>query len=81
MNTIKPNEAATKAAAALLKQIKTGNGSTADFMPLLNNVFAEAYRQGYNDCIAKLKARKEELTQIQASTEAANYEHSELETV
>lgn len=71
MNSIKPNEAATQAAAALLKMIKTGNGSTADFMPLINNVFAEAYRQGYNDCIAKLKARME----------AANDEHTELETV
>ena len=57
MNTIKPNEAATQAAAALIERIKNGNGSTADFMPLINKVFAEAYRQGYNDCIAKLKAR------------------------
>lgn len=71
MNSIKPNEAATQAAAALLKMIKTGNGSTADFMPLINKVFAEAYRQGYNDCIAKLKARME----------AENDEHTELETV
>lgn len=81
MNSINPNEAATQAAAALLKQIKTDNGSTADYIPLLNNIFAEAYRQGYNDCIAKLKARKDELSQMQASMEAANNEHSELETV
>ena len=81
MNSIKPNEAATQAAAALLKMIKTGNGSTADFMPLINKVFAEAYRQGYKDCIAKLNARKDALTKMQASMEAANDEHSELETV
>lgn len=56
---VAPNKEATAAAAAIITFVKTGNADLAQIVPLLNQLFAVSYRQGYTDCLAKLKTRME----------------------
>ena len=52
---IKPNEAASEAGGTLLKAFELKGGNVHECGKLLSQLFTAAYKQGYSDCIARMK--------------------------